>query len=67
MAAVALANKMARMARKIMVSGDVYRIQAMPPISAKMAYKLSQARGTTKQQPCYADVGTCKKTRRWCD
>jgi transposase len=35
--AVALANKMARIAWKMMVSGDVYRVKATPPILAKVA------------------------------
>jgi transposase len=38
LAAVALANKMARIAWKMMVSGHVYRIQTMRSTSAKMAW-----------------------------
>jgi len=37
LAAVALANKIARIAWKLMVSGEVYRINATPPILVKVA------------------------------
>jgi transposase len=37
LAAVALANKIARIAWKMMVSGDIYRVNAMPPIVARAA------------------------------
>ena len=37
LAAVALANKIARIAGTMMVSGDIYRVNAMPPIVARAA------------------------------
>jgi len=37
LAAVALANKIARIAWKMMVSGEVYRVKAMPPTLARVA------------------------------
>ena len=50
--AVALANKMARIAWKLMVTGENYAVKSAPAASGRRSLEVSQTRGATQLQPC---------------
>ena len=52
LAAVALANKMARIAWKLMVTGETYTAKSAPAASGERGLEISQTRGATQLQPC---------------
>ena len=52
LAAVALANKMARIAWKLMVTGDSYAAKSAPVARSGRGLEISQTRGATHLQPC---------------
>jgi hypothetical protein len=56
LAAVALANKLARIAWKLMVTGETYAAKARPRRLGGHRLDISQGH-----------AGTCKVTSRWCD
>jgi transposase len=64
--AVALANKLARIAWKLMVTGETYAAKSAPAALA-VAVKRSARYGEQELPPYRADARTCKVMRRWCD
>ena len=64
--AVALANKLARIAWKLMVTGETYAAKSAPAALA-VAVKRTARCGEQELPPYRADARTCKVMRRWCD
>lgn len=66
LAAIALANKNARLAWKLMVTGERYR-PAQPTPLPRPHDKLSQLGEPLSRQPDCDEAANCKMMRRWCD
>ena len=67
LAAVALANKVARVAWKLMVSGQCYSAKSAPTALARAAKRSARHGEQFNCNRAEPMPGTCKETSRWCD